>query len=257
MRLVLRGLSVAMAIVLLATPTAIARTRSQDPSVTLAVSGHRITFGHEVRLSGEISPASSGQTVTITDSHARVVKTATTDDKGKYSVTVHPHHNLKVRTMWTTATSAPHRIAVMPIVHTSLGKVRLFHKATVRADIKPASEDSKVTFELVRSGHVVRSHSFKGDVSRETTKFKIPAPGTYVAKTIVKQPVLTRGIDRSRTRTASAPYLSTGSHGYYVKTLERRLIELGYYLPRADRSYDEKTYDAVIAFHKVQGQERK
>jgi peptidoglycan hydrolase-like protein with peptidoglycan-binding domain len=37
-----------------------------------------------------------------------------------------------------------------------------------------------------------------------------------------------------------------------VKLLEQRLIQLGYYLPGADRVFDTKTYDAVIAFNKVQ-----
>jgi lipoprotein-anchoring transpeptidase ErfK/SrfK len=39
-------------------------------------------------------------------------------------------------------------------------------------------------------------------------------------------------------------------------SLERRLRSLGYYLPRANRTYDQKTYDAVIAFNKVQGRLR-
>jgi hypothetical protein len=41
-----------------------------------------------------------------------------------------------------------------------------------------------------------------------------------------------------------------------VKSLERRLIQLGYYLPSANKSFDEKTSDALIAFHKVQRMSR-
>ncbi len=46
-------------------------------------------------------------------------------------------------------------------------------------------------------------------------------------------------------------------HGVFVGLLERRLVELHYRLAGAkDRSFDVRTGDAVVAFHKVQGMER-
>jgi lipoprotein-anchoring transpeptidase ErfK/SrfK len=53
-------------------------------------------------------------------------------------------------------------------------------------------------------------------------------------------------------RTAE-PRLAQGSRGLGVLALERRLSELRYALPRVDARYDLDTYQAVLAFQKVNG----
>ncbi|MDQ3877096.1 MAG: L,D-transpeptidase family protein [Actinomycetota bacterium] len=233
-----------------------AGAKANDPSVRLAVSQHRLTFGHKVELSGAVSPPSAGQTVTIVDAHGRIVETAVTDANGKYAVTLRPHHNLKVRATWTAAVSAPHEIDVMPAVQVDLGRVRLFHRVSVDASIKPPSSDSKVVFQLIRPGSSVAVRKRHGNDEHVSAHFNVTTPGRYTARVVVRMPTLTRAAQRSRPRSTPTPYLSSGSRGPYVKALEKRLIALGYYLPRADRRYDQKTYDAVIAFNKVQGRER-
>jgi N-acetylmuramoyl-L-alanine amidase len=49
------------------------------------------------------------------------------------------------------------------------------------------------------------------------------------------------------------PSLRLGSHGPGVLGLKRRLAELGYALPSVDSGYGYGTYEAVLAFQKVQG----
>jgi hypothetical protein len=49
------------------------------------------------------------------------------------------------------------------------------------------------------------------------------------------------------------PHLGLRSHGPAVRALERRLASLGYLLPRIDASYRLDTYEAVLAFQKVNG----
>jgi N-acetylmuramoyl-L-alanine amidase len=49
------------------------------------------------------------------------------------------------------------------------------------------------------------------------------------------------------------PRLQIGSHGPGVLALKRRLRELRYALPSVDSGFGYKTYEAVLAFQKVQG----
>jgi peptidoglycan hydrolase-like protein with peptidoglycan-binding domain len=49
------------------------------------------------------------------------------------------------------------------------------------------------------------------------------------------------------------PRLQIGSHGPAVLALKRRLWELRYALPSVDAGFGYKTYEAVLAFQKVQG----
>jgi N-acetylmuramoyl-L-alanine amidase len=49
------------------------------------------------------------------------------------------------------------------------------------------------------------------------------------------------------------PRLTLGSRGRSVLVLEQRLAELRYALPRVDADYGLDTYQAVLAFQKVQG----
>jgi len=48
------------------------------------------------------------------------------------------------------------------------------------------------------------------------------------------------------------PRLARGARGQSVVALERRVAELRYALPRVDESYGHGTYEAVLAFQKVQ-----
>jgi L,D-transpeptidase catalytic domain/Putative peptidoglycan binding domain len=66
----------------------------------------------------------------------------------------------------------------------------------------------------------------------------------------------TRGFTSRTTRlrtTVAWPFLRRGSLGPSVRELELRLWKLHYALLRVDRAYGQDTYDAVIAFQKVNG----
>ena len=58
---------------------------------------------------------------------------------------------------------------------------------------------------------------------------------------------------RSLAATTVQPRLAPGSRGTGVLALERRLRELHYALPRVDSLYGLDTYEAVLAFQKVNG----
>jgi peptidoglycan hydrolase-like protein with peptidoglycan-binding domain len=81
-------------------------------------------------------------------------------------------------------------------------------------------------------------------------------PGRYRTVVRYNDPDLLSAHAGSSSWTTQLPSLSLGARSGSVKTLERRLIALGYYLPGADRVFDIKTYDAMIAFNKVQRRAR-
>jgi hypothetical protein len=223
------------------------------PRVTLSASRTSIKFGRPVALSGHIAPRTRGETVNIIDRNGRRVASATTGDGGRYRVWVKPSRNVVLRAHWATAVSDPVRIRVHPIVRVSLGQVRAFDRARVGGSIRPRHPGGRVQVALRLNGNVIRRQAVR--VRRDSsfsTSFGIPRPGSYAVVARFDDRDHAPGRASSASRTTPVPSLSRGSRSIYVKLLERRLRSLGYHLPRANRTYDSKTYDAVIAFNKVQ-----
>jgi N-acetylmuramoyl-L-alanine amidase len=224
----------------------------QAPRVTLSAKRTSITFGRPARLFGHIAPRTGGETVNIIDGTGRIVASATTTDRGRYRVWVKPSSNVVLRAQWATAVSDPVRVRVRPLLRVSLGRVRAFARARVRGSIRPRQR-GRVMVALRRNGDVIRRRRVR--LRRDSTfatRFGIPRPGSYAAVARFDGRDHAPASARTTSRTTPLPSLSRGSKSIYVKLLERRLRSLGYYLPGANRTYDSKTYDAVIAFNKVQ-----
>jgi hypothetical protein len=225
----------------------------QAPRVTLSAKRTSITFGQPARLFGHIAPRTGGETVNIINRKGRIVASATTTDRGRYRVWVKPSRSVFLRAQWATAVSDPVRVRVHPILRVSLGHVRAFDRARVRGSIRPRHRGGRVTVALRRNGDVIRRRRVRVRTdSTFSTRFGIPRPGSYAAVARFDDRDHAPARARSTSRATPLPSLSRGSKGIYVKLLERRLRSLGYYLPGANRTYDSKTYDAVIAFNKVQ-----
>jgi L,D-transpeptidase-like protein/putative peptidoglycan binding protein len=225
----------------------------QAPRVTLSANRTSIRFGRPVALFGHIAPRTRGETVNIVNQDGRRVASPTTDARGRYRVWVKPHRNVVLRAHWATAVSDPVRVRVHPILRVSLGRVRAFARARVRGSLRPRHRGGRVTVALRRNGDVIRRRRVR--VRRDSTfatRFSIPRPGSYAAAARFDDRDHAPARARSASRTTPLPSLSRGSRSIYVKLLERRLRSLGYYLPAVNRTYDSKTYDAVIAFNKVQ-----
>jgi L,D-transpeptidase catalytic domain/Putative peptidoglycan binding domain len=224
----------------------------QAPRVTLSANRTSIMFGRAVGLSGHIAPRTGGEPVNIIDRNGRRVASARTDDRGRYRVWVRPRRNVVLRAQWATAVSDPIRVKVHPILRVSLGRVRAFDRAPVRGSLRPRHR-GRVRLALRHNGNVIKRKRVR--VRRDlsfATRFAIPRPGSYSVVARFDDQDHARATARSGSRATPLPSLSRGSKGIFVKLLERRLRSLGYYLPGANRSYDSKTYDAVIAFNKVQ-----
>lgn len=227
------------------------------PVVKLKANRSRILIGGSVKLSGTIDPPIPADDVEIVNSEGRIVKTVPMKADGSFATRVSPRVNSRFSARYAGAQSRSVPVKVKPKVSVHLGEVRLFDKAAVFGRVRPAITSGKVRVKLFRNGHKVASKW--ANVSRRGTyraRLRVGNPGRYRARAVYGPAVLLTDRDASTTRKTQTPSLSVGSRGEYVRLVERRLIDLGYYIPSADASYDYKTSDAMIAFNKVQGRTR-
>jgi peptidoglycan hydrolase-like protein with peptidoglycan-binding domain len=225
--------------------------------VKLKANRSHIVIGGSVRLSGRVEPALPGEDVEIINAEDRVVTTAPMEPDGSFSTRLSPRFNSRFRARYAGAESTSVPVKVKPKVSVHLGKIRLFDKATVRGRVRPAVTGGRVEVRLFKNGKRVATK--KTPVRRNgkyRTGLRIKAPGTYRARAVYGPAVLLTDRDASAKRKTVTPSLTIGSKSVYVRSLERRLRDLGYYLPGADLYYDYRTSDAMIAFNKVQGRAR-
>ncbi len=235
-------------------PLAVAQTAQ---TVTLESSARSVSYGQSVTLVGQVSPPSAGQVVDVRDQTETSVATATTDAAGAFSVDLRPSANLTLHAVWDAAVSAPVTVGVRAVVSVSLPPVHLFGRITARGDVEPARTGQKVEVELLQNGTVVLTRRVAmGSMGRFAATFDVERPGTYRVRATFASPDLLEGRASAGPRATPLPALAVGSRGPAVELLERRLVALHYRLVGVDGLFDDRTADAVIAFHKVQGMPR-
>lgn len=238
--------------------TGVTAAQGQElPGVTLETSRSVIDLGTPVQLSGEISPPSGGETVSIVDEHGRERAIATTDANGGYKVRLAPRYTRQFRARWLAAMSEPETVKVRPKVTVRLERVRLFGAARIRGTVRPVQEQGRVTVVLTRAGSRLWQRKLPLRAGRHfSTSFRVRKPGSHRARASFTDAARVRGVDRSRRVTPPLPSLRPGSQSVHVKLLERRLRDLAYHLDGADRRYNQRTADAVRAFNKIEGRAR-
>ena len=121
---------------------------------------------------------------------------------------------------------------------------------TVTADSlnmrKNSSSDGKV-IKVLQKGTSVEVLSTSG------TWYKIKAAGTtgYVAKKYIKKASGTSGSGKSSSSASGT--CSVGDSGSAVKSVQKKLKELGFYSGKIDGDYGNGTKKAVLAFQKAHG----
>lgn len=239
-------------------PASVGPASAQDtPGVTLEASRRAISFGGSVRLSGEISPASRGETISILDHSGRERATTTTDAQGRFSVRLAPRETNTYQARWLAALSEPVRVKVRPEVSLSLTDVRLFGKARIAGWVRPSQPSGPVVVRLFRNGDRVWERSLRLRRGRYfKTSFEVRKLGGYRAKAVFTDQHGVSGFDRTSVKSPPLPSLGPGSNNVFVMLLERRLRALGYHLDGSDRYYSDRTADAMRAFNKVEGRAR-
>lgn len=227
-------------------------------SVTLDSSAATVLYGRAVTLSGVIDPAAAGETVSIVSGGGKTLATAETDGSGAFSVRYAPERNVTVHAEWGSATSDSIGIRVRIVIRLGLENVRLFGTAVVRGRVSPPHPRAAVLVKLRRGGRVTDRRKAKmTERGRFVARFPIRQPGTYRAVATFGDAGHLRGTRSTGTRSTPLPVLRKGSRGIYVGLLERRLVELDYYLTRVNQAFDRRTADAVTAFTKVQRMRRR
>jgi N-acetylmuramoyl-L-alanine amidase len=230
-------------------------------TVTLSASKTDLQFGEVTTLSGTVNPPPPpGSTVEIVDAAnlGRVLATATTDASGGFGVDHAPEANVDAVARWAGATSSPVPLRVHPRLSAQLENIRLFDDATVSGRVDPPHPGSAVHVELLVGNRVVaRETAPLGPGSEYSVELEIVRSGKYRARVSFDdadhEPAEATTPGR---KVGTPPPLHPGSNSDWVRALESRLDDLNYHVPHPNRRYDNRTGDAVLAFHKVQGMAR-
>jgi hypothetical protein len=223
-------------------------------AVSLQASDTEVRPGVEVRLSGTVDPAASGETVRIRDGAGGLVATLTTGSAGGFRTDVTPAATTTYHAEWSGVDSSDVTVGVRALISgVSFSNVLLFASARVGGTVKPARSGEDVAVRLLRNGRVVATrHPTMGAAGRFATSLPIKDVGTYRVRVSFRTPDLLPAQKVSDAKTPPLPRLHEGSRGKFVRLLEERLRALHYHLTPADRRFDYKTSDAIMAFRKVQ-----
>jgi hypothetical protein len=247
---------VVLAVVLSASPASARphQHRAAAVSVTLEASASEVASGHAVTLSGEIDPPSGGESVEIRDGGGHLVASLTTGSAGGFHTDVTPDATTTYHAEWSGLDSPDVTVGVRAsVTGLSLTNVLLFATARVHGTISPARPGDQVTVQLIRKGRIAATRQPEmGAAGGFTATFPIRDVGTYRVRVRFDAGDLLPGVRTTNPRTTPTPALHEGARSSFVVLLERRLRDLHYHLPPADRHFDFRTSDAVMAFRKVQ-----
>jgi hypothetical protein len=224
---------------------------------TIVISAFRLSFSvphsglydEPLRLRGRLVPGLGARPVTVLRD-GRPVARARMRRNGTFRVTA----RLRLPGSYTArvgdVVSAERRVAVRPKLELELsGSPTVASPLRLVARLRPAGA-GKLDVRIWRGGRrthaAVHGPSVRlGLRTRRPARYRIravvlPAPGYTSARRVLTAAVV-------------EPQLGLGSRGPGVLALERRLQELHYVLPRVDQTFALDTYEAVLAFQKVQG----
>jgi PKD repeat protein len=238
-----------------ATVTATAGGETAQASVTitaltLTLSSPRAgTYGRRVLLNGRLTPALARARISLFAGE-RVVATASANSAGR--VRFQPRLGVATTFQARFGAVASNGVApaVRPALDTALPHARILgQRLVLQARVRPAGAGT-ITARVWRPGRRPLTYRLG---ARGAVRLPSRPAGAYVVRVSV---VPAAGfVARSQTlrTTVYVAFLALGSRGPSVRALERRLTELAYGLQGIDGLYSYDTYDAVLAFQKVNG----
>jgi hypothetical protein len=227
-------------------------------TVTLSASSATVAFGQTVMFTGTLAPADTAPTVEIVDAAGAPIASVPVMADGTFWTEIAPEATATYVASAGDAASDPVTVRVRAVLSARMTPVRLFDTVTVRGAVQPARPGELVEVALMRGGVEVAAREVKmGAGGNFATSFRVTEPGTYRGRAWFGADDLLRDTAASDADRTPLPRLSEGDDGVFVKLLEARLAELAYRLAAPnDGTYDFRTADAVVAFHKVQRMER-
>jgi N-acetylmuramoyl-L-alanine amidase len=205
-----------------------------------------VGYRHRLTFRGAVVPPLAGEAVTISAA-GRVLGSARTRADGTFRLTRRIRVPGPFEATWIDARSPAESTTVKPqLVARLVGGRTIGSPLSVIAKLVPTAAGT-VHIQVLRGRRVV------ADGRGPRVRLDTHAAATYRIR--ISSTPAAGYAPRARTldATVSLPYLSHGSVGPSVRALEQRLWELHYALLRVDGSYDQDTYDAVVAFEKVNG----
>jgi PKD repeat protein len=220
----------------------------RERTVTL-VAPRAADYGSSVALRGVLGPAVAGGRVQIYRGRTYVAS-ARVATSGRFRTVVRltvpgPYH-----ARYGAARSPERAVTVRPRLIASLAPAAAVGQPVtlVTRLVPPAAGALRV--EIRRGGKIVGRAAGRGAV-----RVRIPTGVAASVRAIVTSAPATGYAAARRALSTSVvlPSLAIGSTGPSVLTLERRLAELHYALRGVDSTYATDTFEAVLAFQKVNG----
>jgi N-acetylmuramoyl-L-alanine amidase len=219
-------------------------------ALTLTLKAPRVgAYGRRLLVRGRLTPVLPRARISLFDG-GQLVATASANRKGR--VGFRPRLGLAAtyQARFGAITSNAVTPGVRPALDTALPRGRMIGQPLVlRARVRPAGAGT-ITARVWRPGRGPLTYRLG---ARGAARLPSRPAGAYVIRVSVAPATGFAPTSRMLRTTVHVPYLSLGSRGPSVRALERRLAELAYSLRGIDGLYSYDTYDAVLAFQKVNG----
>lgn len=194
-------------------------------------------------FSGVLRPAVTGARVQIYRGRT-FVTSARVRANGRFRTTVRLRAPGPYQARYGPARSAPRTVVLRPRIEAALASaVPVGGRLAVRPRLVPAAAGS-LRVRVYLDGRLVGSRAGRLPTAR-AGRLRVELRSTPQRGYLPVRRVLVSNV--------VVPSLALGARGPSVRALERRLAELRYALRGADGLYGSDTYEAVLAFQKVNG----
>jgi N-acetylmuramoyl-L-alanine amidase len=205
-----------------------------------------VGFRHRLTFRGAIVPPLANEQVLVLVA-GRFLASAHTRADGTFHVTRRIASPGPYSAHWIDAGSDALSTTVKPqLAATFVGTPTVAQRLAVVAHLRPAGSG---TLRI----RVWRGTKLVADVRRARVALSTRSAARYRIRITSDPATGFASVTRTLATTVALPYLRRGSTGPSVHALEQQLFDLHYALERVDSTYGDDTYDAVIAFQKVEG----
>ena len=227
----------------------------QTTQVTVVITAYALSlrapraarYAHAFVLRGAIRPAEASVRIVLRrDGHA--VGATLTRRNGSYRLRARAQQPGTYQASLLDAVSNSVPVRVRPVLTARIAGVALVGSPlAVVARLRPAVA-GPIHITVLRHGAKVFDGSATGTAR---VRLKTSSPRIYSIRVSADTVSGFARVGRFLRVTVAMPNLGFGSRGPSVRFLEQRLRDLHYALERVDGYYGEDTYDAVLAFQKV------